>query len=197
MQTNFEFDLGYKRQGYNLIAGADEAGRGPIAGPIVAAAVIMPLGEQIEGITDSKKLTEQTREVLYNAIISKAVCYEVCVLSAAHIDKVGIQNANITVLQRAILGLSVKPDIVLVDYLKLGDLGLKSESITKGDTKSYNIACASIIAKVTRDRIMQELDKIHPQYLLAKHKGYGTLKHRELVKQFGMLADLHRKTFKM
>ena len=178
-----------------LIAGIDEAGRGPLAGPVVCACVIMPLDEDklIDGINDSKKLTEKKREELYDKIIERAIAYSIVEVDERTIDRINILNATKHGMKRALDGLKVKPDIVLIDAVKL-DTDLPQDNIIKGDAKSYNIASASILAKVYRDRLMDELSEKYPQYNFAKHKGYGTKEHIENLKKYGK-CELHRETF--
>lgn len=178
-----------------LIAGIDEAGRGPLAGPVVCACVIMPLDEDklIDGINDSKKLTEKKREELYDKIIERAIAYSIVEVDERTIDRINILNATKLGMKRALDGLKVKPDIVLIDAVKL-DTDLPQDNIIKGDAKSYNIASASILAKVYRDRLMDELSEKYPQYNFAKHKGYGTKEHIENLKKYGK-CELHRETF--
>lgn len=178
-----------------LIAGIDEAGRGPLAGPVVCACVIMPLDEDklIDGINDSKKLTEKKREELYDKIIERAIAYSIVEVDERTIDRINILNATKHGMKRALDGLKVKPDIVLIDAVKL-DTDLPQDNIIKGDAKSYNIASASILAKVYRDRLMKELSEKYPQYNFAKHKGYGTKEHIENLKKYGK-CELHRETF--
>ncbi len=178
-----------------LIAGIDEAGRGPLAGPVVCACVIMPLDEDklIDGINDSKKLTEKKREELYDKIIERAIAYSIVEVDERTIDRINILNATKQGMKRALDGLKVKPDIVLIDAVKL-DTDLPQDNIIKGDAKSYNIASASILAKVYRDRLMKKLSVKYPQYNFAKHKGYGTKEHIENLKKYGK-CELHRETF--
>ena len=190
-----DYELEYFNNGVKLIAGVDEAGRGPLAGPVCAAAAIMPLDKDkiIEEINDSKKLTEKKREALYDKIISTAIAYKIVLIDEKTIDEINILNATKKGMKEAILGLSVKPELVLLDAVNL-DIDIESESIIKGDAKSYNIAAASILAKVTRDRLMLELDKIYPEYNFKKHKGYGTKEHIENLKKYGK-CDIHRDSF--
>lgn len=190
-----DFEFEYFNNGIRLIAGVDEAGRGPLAGPVCTAAVIMPLEENklIPEINDSKKLIEKKREALYDKIISTALAYKIVLIDEKTIDQVNILNATKQGMKEAILGLNIKPELVLLDAVTL-DLDLESESIIKGDAKSYNIAAASILAKVTRDRLMLELDKIYPEYNFKKHKGYGTKEHIENLKKYGKCA-IHRDSF--
>lgn len=178
-----------------LIAGIDEAGRGPLAGPVVCACVIMPLDEDklIDGINDSKKLTEKKREELYDKIIERAIAYSIVEVDERTIDRINILNATKHGMKRALDGLKVKPDIVLIDAVKI-DTDLPQDNIIKGDAKSYNIASASILAKVYRDRLMKKLSVKYPQYNFAKHKGYGTKEHIENLKKYGK-CELHRETF--
>ena len=178
-----------------LIAGIDEAGRGPLAGPVVCASVIMPLDESsiIEGIDDSKKLSQKERERLYPLILEKAISYCIVEIDSDIIDKINILNATKLGMKRALNGLSVKPDIVLIDAVKI-DTDLPQDNIIKGDSLSYNIASASILAKVYRDRLMMKYDLEYPEYQFAKHKGYGTKLHIENIKKYGK-CQLHRQTF--
>lgn len=185
----------YNKGEIETIAGIDEAGRGPLAGPVVVAAVIMPKDSMIEGINDSKKVSEKKRELLYEQIINEAISYSVGIIDQNEIDKINILNATKEGLTQAVRGLSVKPDEILVDALtKIDTTGIPYISIIKGDAKSYSIAAASIIAKVTRDRIMRQWDEIYPQYGFSKHKGYGTKMHIEAIKECG-ICPLHRISF--
>ena len=182
-------------QGCNYICGIDEAGRGPLAGPVVVAAVIMPKDSFIEGINDSKKVSEKKREVLYDEIISNCISYGVGIIDHEKIDEINILEATRLGVKESIEQLSQKPDIILVDALtKIDTHGIPYKSIIKGDAKEYSIACASIIAKVTRDRIMRQWDEVYPIYGFAKHKGYGTEEHRKIIKENGPCI-IHRKTF--
>ena len=183
------------RQGIDTICGIDEAGRGPLAGPVVVASVIMPKDSMIEGINDSKKISENKREKIYEEIIEKAICYGVGIIDQKEIDDINILNATKKGLTKSLQALTVKPDIVLVDALtNIDTLGIPYQSIIKGDAKSYSIAAASIIAKVTRDRIMRQWDEVYPEYGFAGHKGYGTAKHIQAIKENG-ICMLHRKSF--
>ena len=179
--------------GAQLIGGMDEAGRGPLAGPVVAAAVIMPLDDPIEGVDDSKQVSEKKRERLFDEIIAKAVAYKICLADEKVIDEINILNATKKAMTECVNGLSVTPDIVLVDAVKLA-LEVPTKAIIKGDALSYSIAAASILAKVYRDRLMREYDKEYPQYGFAKHKGYGTKDHIEALRTYGP-APIHRRTF--
>ena len=178
-----------------VIAGIDEAGRGPLAGPVVCACVIMPLENDniIEGINDSKKLTEKKREQLYDKIIDKALSYAIVEIDEKTIDKINILNATKLGMKKALETLKIKPDIVLIDAVKI-ETEIMQENIIKGGAKSYNIAAASILAKVYRDRLMKDLSKKHPEYNFAKHKGYGTKEHIDNLKKYGK-CPLHRETF--
>ena len=190
-----DYETKYYNQNIKLITGVDEAGRGPLAGPVCVAAVIMPYdkNEIIEEINDSKKLTEKKREKLFDLIIEKAISYKIVLINEKIIDEINILNATKLGMKQAIEGLSVKPELVLIDAVPL-DLNIKNESIIKGDAKSYNIAAASILAKVTRDRLMVELDQKYPNYNFKKHKGYGTKEHIENLKKFGK-CEIHRNSF--
>lgn len=190
-----EIDKSYFKEGYNYICGIDEAGRGPLAGPVVVAAVIMPKGSMIEGVNDSKKVSEKKREKLYELIIEEAISYSVGIVDQNEIDRINILNATKAGLTEAVRTLKVKPELILVDALtNIDTCGVPYKSIIKGDAKSYSIAAASIIAKVTRDRIMREWDKVYPQYGFEKHKGYGTAAHISAIKENG-LCPLHRLSF--
>ena len=177
------------------ICGIDEAGRGPLAGPVVVASVIMPKDSMIEGVNDSKKVSEKKREILYEKIIDECISYGIGIIDPEEIDSINILNATKKGLTESIKQLKTRPDIILVDALtKIDTCGIKYESIIKGDAKSYSIAAASIIAKVTRDRIMRQWDEVYPQYGFAKHKGYGTAAHINAIKEYG-LSHIHRRTF--
>ena len=183
------------KKGANKICGIDEAGRGPLAGPVVVAAVIMPQDSMIEGVNDSKKVSEKKREKLYEEITSNAIAWGVGIIEPQEIDDINILNATKKGLTTALKELAEKPDIILVDALtKIDTLGIPYQSIIKGDAKSYSIAAASIVAKVTRDRIIREWDKVYPQYGFEKNKGYGTKVHIEAIKEYG-ICPIHRKTF--
>ena len=181
-------------EGYNFVCGVDEAGRGPLCGPVVAAAVILPKDEYIEGVNDSKKLTEKKREKLYDDKIKKAVAASIGISDVDVIEKVNILNATKLAMKQAIEKLSIKPDYVLIDGNQMIDINIKAETVVSGDAKSESIAAASIIAKVTRDRMLIEFDKKYPEYGFAKHKGYGTKSHIEAIQKYG-LTDIHRPSF--
>lgn len=178
-----------------LIAGIDEAGRGPLAGPVVVGVVIMPKDSMIEGVNDSKKVSEKKREKLYEQITEEAIAWSVGMADQNEIDEINILNATKLALKRALESLNTKPDLILVDALtNIDTLGIPYKSIIKGDAKEYSIAAASIIAKVTRDRMMRQYGEIYPQYGFNGHKGYGTAKHIAAIKEYGPCI-LHRKTF--
>lgn len=188
-----EKDL-YKK-GFKNICGIDEAGRGPLAGPVVVAGVIMPEDSMIEGVNDSKKVSEKKREKLYDLILEEAISYSVAIIWQDVIDDINILNATKKGVTEVVDGLKIKPDLIIVDALEHIDTrGIPYESIIKGDAKCYNIASASIIAKVTRDRIMRKYDEMYPQYGFINHKGYGTAKHIAAIKEYG-LCPIHRKSF--
>ena len=179
----------------HVIAGIDEAGRGPLAGPVVCAAVIMPLNkdEIIEDVNDSKKLTAKKREELYQKIIDKALSYSICEIDEKTIDEINILNATKIGMKKCLNNLKIKPDIVLTDAVKI-ETNLPQKNIIHGDALSYNIAAASILAKVYRDNLMIKMHKIYPQYNFSKHKGYGTKEHIKNLVNYGA-CPLHRKTF--
>ena len=182
-------------KGIEYIAGIDEAGRGPLAGPVVVASVIMPKDSFIEGVNDSKKVSEKKREKLYEQIIEEAISYSISIIDEKKIDEINILNATKQGLTNCIEDLKVKPNIILVDALEHIDTkGIPYMSIIKGDAKSYSIAAASIIAKVTRDRIMREWDEVYPVFGFEKHKGYGTANHIKAIKEHG-ICPIHRKSF--
>ena len=190
-----EIDKEFFDMGMKYVCGIDEAGRGPLAGPVVVASVILPENSMIEGVNDSKKVSESKREKLYDVILQEALSYGIGIIYQDEIDEINILQATKKGLHEAILKMEIKPNVVLVDALTgIDTLGIPYKSIIKGDAKSYSIAAASIIAKVTRDRIMREWDKVYPEYGFAGHKGYGTAKHIEAIKKYG-LTPLHRKTF--
>ncbi len=189
----FAFEREYTAAGARFIAGVDEAGRGPLAGPVTAAAVIMPSNDIIDGINDSKKLTSKKREALYELIKEKAVAYAIESADEKTIDKINILNATKLCMKNCLDKLAVRPDVVLIDAVAL-DYPSKIVPIIKGDAKSYNIAAASILAKVHRDRLMEKYDEMYPEYGFAKHKGYGTKQHIEAIKNIGP-CPIHRLTF--
>lgn len=177
------------------ICGIDEAGRGPLAGPVVVGAVILPADSLIEGVNDSKKISEKKRERVFEEIVNTAISYSTGIVDQKTIDEINILNATKLAVKKAIQSLEIKPDLILVDALtNIETFGIPYKSIIKGDAKEYSIAAASIIAKVTRDRMMLEWDKVFPEYGFAKHKGYGTAAHIQALKENGPCM-LHRKTF--
>lgn len=181
--------------GMKYICGIDEAGRGPLAGPVVVASVIMPEDSMIEGVNDSKKVSEKKREKLYDEITKNAISWSVAIIDHKKIDEENILNATKEGLTNCIQSLETKPNIIIVDALeKINTCGIPYQSIIKGDAKCYSIAAASIIAKVTRDRIMRQWDEVYPQYGFAKHKGYGTTAHISAIKEYG-LCPIHRRSF--
>ena len=184
-----------RKSGFKTICGIDEAGRGPLAGPVVVASVIMPDNSMIEGINDSKKISEKKREKLYDQILEEAISYGVGIIGHDEIDEINILNATKKALTLSLKELTVKPDLIIVDALThIDTMGIPYESIIKGDAKCYSISAASIIAKVTRDRIMREWDNVYPEYGFQQHKGYGTAKHISAIKEYG-LCPIHRKSF--
>lgn len=187
-----EFDREYKV--YGTVCGIDEAGRGPLCGPVVAAAVILPDEYNILYINDSKKLSETKREEVYKEIDKYAVAYGVGIVSPERIDEINILQATYEAMRTAIHKLSVKPDILLNDAVTIPMVDIKQVPIIKGDAKSQSIAAASIVAKVTRDHLMEEYDKLYPEYGFAKHKGYGTAAHIKAIKEYGP-CPIHRRTF--
>lgn len=189
-----EYEELYSQQGYTAICGADEAGRGPLAGPVCAAAVIFPEGLVVEGINDSKKLTEKKREKLFDVIKEKALAYSVAWASVEEIEDINILNAAMLAMKRAIEGLSVKADFAMIDGNKTPELDIPSTAIVKGDALSQSIAAASILAKVSRDRLMLDMAKKYPKYHFEKHKGYGTQLHRDMLLQYGP-CEIHRMSF--
>ena len=181
-------------RGYKNICGVDEAGRGPLCGPVVAAACILPDGLVIEGLNDSKKLTEKKREALFDIICESAVAYCIAEASVEEINELNILEADLLAMRRAIDGLSVKADFAIIDGNIARDFQIPAMAVVKGDSRSMNIAAASILAKVTRDRMCIDLDAQYPQYEIAKHKGYGTKAHMEALRKYGP-SPIHRKKF--
>lgn len=191
----FDYENKYLEKGSKLIAGIDEAGRGPLAGPVAVAIVIMPLDKEsiIDGVNDSKKLTEKKRDLLFDQITKTAIAYHIELVDEATIDAINILNATKLGMLTCLDRITPKPDITLIDAVKL-TTDYPTESIIKGDALSYSIACASILAKVTRDRLMLELDEKYPKYGFKKHKGYGTKAHIEALKKYGK-CPIHRDSF--
>ena len=191
---SFDYENEKYSLGYTAVCGCDEAGRGPLCGPVVAAAVILPRDCEIEGLNDSKKLTEKKREKLYDVIIEKAIAYGIAEASPEEIDDINILNASMLAMRRAVQALPIKADFALIDGNCSRGFDIPTETVVKGDAKSASIAAASILAKVTRDRGCAELDKLYPEYGIAKHKGYPTKEHMDAVRKYGP-APIHRRTF--
>lgn len=192
---DYSFEENAISKGFKTICGIDEAGRGPLAGPVYAAAVILPLGLEIAGLNDSKKLSEKKREELFDVICEKAVDFSIGIADEKEIDEINILNATFLAMKRAVDGLKIKPDYALIDgnrYPRIG--GVTEETIVKGDGKSMSVAAASILAKVSRDRYMLEIAEKYPQYCFEKHKGYGTKLHYEMLEKYG-ISPVHRKSF--
>ena len=190
----WEIENAAYEEGYQLICGVDEAGRGPLAGPVCAAAVILPKDLQIPGLTDSKKLTDKKRRELFPVIKEQAIAYGIGLASHEEIDEINILQATYLAMERALAQLSVKPDLALIDGNRAKDFGLPVKTVVKGDSLSMNIAAASILAKVTRDDLMLEMAEKYPEYGFEVHKGYGTKAHYEALRNHGASA-IHRKTF--
>lgn len=180
--------------GFATLCGVDEAGRGPLAGPVCAAAVVLPVDLEIPGLNDSKKLTDKKRRELFDIITDQAISYGIAFADHTEIDQINILQATYCAMQRAVQQLSVSPDLILVDGNRAPDFGIPAKTVVKGDSLSASIAAASILAKVTRDRLMEELDAIYPQYGFAVHKGYGTKRHYEALRTYGA-CDIHRMSF--
>lgn len=189
-----EYEQSAELKGYKAICGVDEAGRGPLAGPVCAAAVILPPNTIIDGVNDSKKLTEKKREALFDVIKETAVSYSIAYASVEEIESINILNATMLAMKRAVEGLDVKADYAMIDGNKMPQLDIDGETIVKGDAKSMSIACASILAKVSRDRLLYDYAKEYPQYQFDKHKGYGTAAHREAIIKYGP-CPYHRMSF--
>ena len=191
---DYSFEDAARAGGFHFICGVDEAGRGPLAGPVCAAAVILPPGCEIDGLNDSKKLTEQKRETLFPVIQQKALAWSVAYAEVAEIDAFNILQATFLAMRRAVEGLSIPADYALVDGNRMPPLAIGGETVVKGDSRSMSIAAASVLAKVSRDHVMLELDKQYPQYAFARHKGYGTALHYERINLYGV-SPVHRVTF--
>lgn len=189
-----EYENEVYRDGFACVCGVDEAGRGPLAGPVYAAAVILPRAHVVEGVDDSKKLSEKKREALFDKIIDECVCYSIGTASEQEIDEINILNATFLAMRRAVAGLTVRPDCALIDGNRAPHLDIAERTIVKGDAKSASIAAASILAKVSRDRYMLKMAEKYPQYQFEKHKGYGTKLHYEMLQEYGV-SPIHRKTF--
>ena len=191
---DYNFEKSATEKGYKAICGIDEAGRGPLAGPVYAAAVILPVDLEIPELNDSKKLSEKKREMLFDVITEKAIAYSIAFATNEEIDEINILQATFLAMKRAVEGLQIKADYALVDGNRMPPLDIEGETIIKGDAKSPSIAAASILAKVSRDRFMYDLDKKMPEYCFAKHKGYGTKLHYECIAENG-ISKYHRLTF--
>lgn len=192
--VDFEIENEYLKKGCKTVCGVDEAGRGPLAGPVYAAAVILPPDCEIEGLNDSKKLSEKKRELLFDEIVKKAVAYSIAAASEKEIDEINILQATFLAMRRAVGALEVKPDIALIDGNQKPSTGIDEVTVIKGDAKSMSIAAASILAKVSRDKFMFEMDKKYPEYEFSKHKGYGTKLHYEKLREYGP-CEIHRRSF--
>ena len=191
---DFKYEDEIISKGYKLVCGVDEAGRGPLMGPVCAAAVILPPHFEIDGLNDSKKLTEKKREALFPVITEAAVAYSVAFASVEEIDELNILNATMLAMNRAIANLSPAAEFALIDGNCKRNIKIPAETIVGGDAKCPSIAAASVLAKVSRDRLCYELDKQYPQYAFAKHKGYGTKEHMEAIRKYGP-CPCHRRTF--
>lgn len=191
---DYTFEHQAQEQGFNVVCGVDEAGRGPLAGPVCAAAVILPDGLVIEGLDDSKKLTEKKRDALYDIICEEAISYGIAFASVEEIEEMNILQATFLAMKRAVESLDVKPDLALVDGNQKPNLDIQARTLVKGDAKSPSIAAASILAKVTRDRLMTEIAEQYPEYEFPKHKGYGTKLHYEKIMEHG-ISPVHRRSF--
>lgn len=189
-----KYEADARKQGYTSICGVDEAGRGPLAGPVCAAAVILPENKSIEGVNDSKKLSEKKREQLFEKIKDEAVAYSIAFSTVEEIEELNILNATMLAMKRAVEGLNIPADYAMIDGNKTPDLTIPCESIVKGDANSASIAAASILAKVSRDRLCYEYAKKYPEYMFDKHKGYGTKLHIEMLKKYGP-CKIHRMSF--
>ena len=190
----WEIERSYLEKGIKVICGVDEAGRGPLAGPVCAAAVILPEGLEIEGLNDSKKLTDKKRRELFPVICEKAIAYGIAMVDEKTIDEINILQATYKAMAQAIASLSVKPDLALVDGNRAADFGVPVQTVVKGDSRSANIAAASVLAKVTRDEFMEKMAEEYPQYGFEIHKGYGTKRHYEALREFGA-GPIHRVSF--
>lgn len=191
---DYTFEHQAHEQGFNIVCGVDEAGRGPLAGPVCAAAVILPDGLVIEGLDDSKKLTEKKRDALYDVICEEAISYGIAFASVEEIEELNILQTTFLAMKRAVESLNVKADLALVDGNQKPPLDIQARTLVKGDAKSPSIAAASILAKVTRDRLMVEIAEQYPQYEFPKHKGYGTKLHYEKIMEHG-ISPVHRRSF--
>ncbi len=192
---DFELEILAQKDGYRMVCGVDEAGRGPLAGPVCAAAIILDPSASIDGINDSKKLSEKKREALFDVITEKALAYGIAFASVEEIEEYNILNATYLAMNRAIEQLKIKADYALIDGNRIpADIKVDCKTVIKGDAKSMSIAAASILAKVTRDRLLLEYDEKYPQYGFAKHKGYGTAEHMNAIRKYG-ISEVHRPSF--
>lgn len=194
MALDWQYEISLRENGENIVCGCDEAGRGPLAGPVVAAAVILPEGLVIEGLDDSKKLSDKKREQLYNVICESCVDCAVAHASVYEIEKYNILNASMLAMNRAVSKLRVRPNLALVDGNIVRGFGMRAVPVIKGDSRCHSIAAASILAKVARDRLLDELDLLYPDYGLGKHKGYATKAHRQALIEKG-ISPVHRPSF--
>lgn len=191
---DFSYEIEAHENGYNVVCGVDEAGRGPLAGPVFAAAVILPENYSHEILNDSKKLSEKKRDLVYDDIVRDALCWSVGIADEKEIDEINILNATFLAMKRAVDGLKIKPDLAYIDGNQYPKIGVKEITIVKGDSKCMSVAAASIIAKVSRDRFMLEIAEKYPEYQFSKHKGYGTKLHYEMIEKYGV-SPVHRRTF--
>lgn len=191
---DYSYEIMAHENGYKVVCGIDEAGRGPLAGPVFAAAVILPENYSHSVLNDSKKLSEKKRDAVYDDIIKDALSYSVGIATEEEIDEINILNATFLAMKRAVDGLNIKPDFAYIDGNQYPKTGVKEETIVKGDGKCISVAAASIIAKVSRDRFMLEIDKQYPEYQFSKHKGYGTKLHYEMIEKYGV-SKVHRRSF--
>lgn len=191
---DYSFEIAAMNKGFRTVCGVDEAGRGPLAGPVYASAVILPTGLEIPGLNDSKKLSEKKREELFDIITNVAVSYSVGIATEKEIDEINILNATFLAMKRAINGLEICPDYAIIDGNRAPNSGIYEETVVKGDGKVMSVAAASVIAKVSRDRFMLKMAEEYPQYQFEKHKGYGTKLHYEMLEKYG-ISPIHRKSF--
>lgn len=191
---DYSFEIAAMNKGFKAVCGVDEAGRGPLAGPVYAAAVILPIGAEITGINDSKKLSEKKREDLFNIINDTALSVSVGIADEKEIDEINILNATFLAMKRAVRGLAIPADYAIIDGNRAPNTGITEETVVKGDGKVISVAAASIIAKVSRDRFMMKIAELYPEYRFDKHKGYGTALHYEMIKKYG-ISPIHRRTF--
>lgn len=191
---DYSFEFAAMNKGFKTVCGVDEAGRGPLAGPVYAAAVILPIGAEIDGLNDSKKLYEKKREELFEIINDVAISVSVGTASEKEIDEINILNATFLAMKRAVLGLEIPADYAIIDGNRAPNLEIPAETVVKGDGKVMSVAAASIIAKVSRDRFMLKMAEQYPEYQFEKHKGYGTKLHYEMIEKYGV-SPIHRKSF--